>query len=148
MPTVWAQSVEDIRESPKTLTCTPELSRRVAHLSDVIAIDWPKTVELRSPRYPDRSTQLPDLEIVSVIKKPKYPQRLPRSYVDVDVESPEMMITADAGSTMRPGQEYVFLLQFRNDPNIGWIALYPCGTLNVNDANLAMAREAATEQIE
>jgi hypothetical protein len=37
----------------------------------------------------------------------------------------------------------VFLLQVRYDPNVAWIALYPCGALSFNDANLAMVREAA-----
>lgn len=143
MPTVWAQSVEDERESPKILTCTPELSKSVARLADAIAIARPKTVELSSPRYPDRPQRLTDLEIVSVIKKPKYPERLPRLSVDVDVESPEMMTTTDTQSTIQPGHEYVFLLQFGNDPDIGWIALYPCGILTLNDANIAMVREVA-----
>ena len=38
----------------------------------------------------------------------------------------------------------MFLLQVHNTPEIGWIALYPCGALSLNDANLAMVREAAT----
>jgi hypothetical protein len=37
----------------------------------------------------------------------------------------------------------MFLLQIRNDPNIAWFALYPCGALSFNDANLAMVRHAA-----
>jgi hypothetical protein len=39
---------------------------------------------------------------------------------------------------------WLFLLQVHNTPDIAWIALYPCGALSVNDASLAMVREAAT----
>ena len=141
MPTVWAQSVEDIRQSPKVLTCTPELSRRVARLADVIAVVRPKTVELSSPPYDGRAPQLRDLEMVNVITKPEY-LRLP-ARLDVDVDRAEMMTTADAGSPIRARQEYVFLLQEHFTPNIRWIALYPCGALSFNDANLTMVREAA-----
>jgi hypothetical protein len=46
------------------------------------------------------------------------------------------------------GQEYVFLLQVHNTPNIGWIALYPCGALSFSDANLAWRPRRPTEQTE
>lgn len=141
MPIVWAQSIADTRKSSTSISCTPGLSKRVAQLADVIAIIRPTRVELSPPPYRGRPQQLRNLEIVSVIKKPSYPHQL-GSYIDVDVESAKLMITADAQSTIRSGQEYVFFLQFRNDPNIAWIALYPCGILTVNDPNLAMAREA------
>jgi hypothetical protein len=141
MPAVWAQSVEDARQSPKALTCTPELSKRVAQLSDAIAVVRPRTVELTPPPSNGRSPQIRDLEIINVIKKPeKYAPQL----TNVHVDKPEMMTTADTGSPLRAGQEYVFLLQVHNTPEIGWIALYPCGALSLNDASLAMAREAAS----
>jgi hypothetical protein len=79
--------------------------------------------------------------MVNVIRKPEY-LRLP-ARLDVDVDRPEMMTTADAGSPIRARQEYVFLLQEHSTPNIRWIALYPCGALSFNDANLTMVREAA-----
>jgi hypothetical protein len=141
MPTVWAQSLVDNQQSPESLTCTPDLSRRVAQLADVIAVVRPQTVELSSPPYKGRTSQLRNLEVVDVIKKPEYPKRLAR--LDVDVGRPQMMMPADTGSPMRAGQEYVFLLQVRSDPSIEWFALYPCGVLSLNDANLAMVREAA-----
>jgi hypothetical protein len=144
MPTVWAQSVEDVRESPKNLTCTPELSKLVAQLSDVIAVVRPNSVELSSPRYPGRSPQLRNLEVVNVIRKPERLRPLVRSDIDVDVDGPEMMNTADTGSPVRTSQQYVFLLQIRNDPSIGWFALYLCGALSLNDASLATARDAAS----
>jgi|SRR5580658_4045535 hypothetical protein len=141
MPAVWAQSVEDARQSPKALTCTPELSKGVAQLSDAIAVVRPRTVELTPPSSNGRSPQLRDLEIINVIKKPeKYAPQL----TNVHVDKPEMMTTADTGSPLRAGQEYVFLLQVHNTPEIGWIALYPCGALSLSDANLAMAREATS----
>lgn len=141
MPAVWAQSVEDARQSRKALTCTPELSKGVAQLSDAIAVVRPRTVELTPPSSNGRSPQLRDLEIINVIKKPeKYAPQL----TNVHVDQPEMMTTADTGSPLRAGQEYVFLLQVHNTPEIGWIALYPCGALSLNDANLAMAREATS----
>ena len=141
MPAVWAQSVEDARQSPKALTCTPELSKSVAQLSDAIAVVRPRTVELTPPSSNGRSPQLRELEIINVIKKPeKYAPQL----TNVHVDKPEMMTTADTGSPLRAGQEYVFLLQVHNTPEIGWIALYPCGALSLNDANLAMAREATS----
>ncbi len=88
------------------------------------------------------SPQLRDLEIVNVIKKPeKHAPQLSNVYVD----KPEMMTTADTKSPLRAGQEYVFLLQVHNTPGIGWIALYPCGILALNNANLAMVREAAAQ---
>jgi hypothetical protein len=141
MPIVWAQSAEDIRESPKSLTCTLELSKYVAQLADVVTVVRPNKVELGSPRYHGRSPQPRDLEIVNVIRKPEHPRQL--AWLDVDVDRPEMMTTADTGSPIRARQEYVFLLQDHSTPNIGWIALYPCGALSFNDANLAMVREAA-----
>jgi hypothetical protein len=139
MPAVWAQSVEDARQSPKVLSCTPEVSKRVAQLADAVAVVRPKTVELSPPRYKGGSPRLRELEIINVIKQPeKYAPQLTTVYVD----KPEMMTTADSGSPLRAGQEYVFLLQDHNTPQTGWMALYPCGALSLNDANLAMAREA------
>jgi hypothetical protein len=143
MPTVWAQSIEDIRESPKNLTCTPELSKRVAQLSDVIAVVRPKTAELSSPRYDGRRPRLRNLEIIDVIRKPEDLRPLVRSDIDIDVDRPEMMTTADTGAPIRASQQYVFLLQNRNDPDIAWFALYPCGALSFNASNLAMVRDAA-----
>jgi hypothetical protein len=141
MPAVWAQSVEDARQSSKALTCTPELSKRVARLADAIAVVRPRTVELSSSPSNSRPPQLRDLEIINLIKKPdKYAPQLTKVHVD----KPEMMTTADTKSPLRAGQEYVFLLQVHNTPEIGWIALYPCGALSLNDASLAMVREAAT----
>jgi len=112
-----------------------------AQLADAIAIVRPRTVEL-SPRPSNgRSPQLREVEIINVIKKPaKYAPQL----TNVHADKPEMMTTADTWSPLRAGQEYVFFLQVHNTPEIGWIALYPCGALSLNDASLAMAREAAT----
>jgi hypothetical protein len=141
MPTVWAQMVEDERDSPKSLTCTPEVSKRAAQLADVIVIVRPKTVELSSPRYHGGPPRLTDLETVSVIKKPKGPRQVGRLYVDID--SQEMMITADTRSAIRPDDQYLFLLQLLDYGAVGPAALYPCGILTVTDANLALAREAA-----
>lgn len=146
MPAVWAQSVEDIRQSPKILTCTSEVSKRVAQLADAIAVVRPTTVDLKPPLYDGRSPQVRDLQIIDVIKKPdKHAPQL----ANVDVDKPETMTTADTKTPLRAGQEYLFLLQVHNTPEIAWIALYPCGVLTVNDANLAMVREAgAAEQTE
>jgi len=122
MPAVWAQSVEDVRQSPKVLTCTPELAKRVARVADAIAVVRPRTVELSPSSSSRRSPQLRDLEIINVIKKPdKYAPQL----TNVHVDKPEMMTTADAGSPLRAGQEYVFLVQVHNTPEIAWIALHP-----------------------
>ncbi|HKV78910.1 MAG TPA: hypothetical protein VJP02_12245 [Candidatus Sulfotelmatobacter sp.] len=141
MPAVWAQSVEDARQSPKVLTCTPDVSKRAARLADAIAVVRPRTVQLSPPSSNRLSPRLWDLEIINVIKKPeKHAAQLTNVYVD----EPEMMTTADTGSPLRAGQEYVFLLQVHNTPEIGWIALYPCGALSLNDASLAIVREAAT----
>lgn len=139
MPTVWAQAVEDSRESPKVLTCTPELSKRVAQLADVIVVVRPKTVELSPSRYEGSPPRLVDLEIVSVIKKPKNPRELGR--LSVAVDGPEMTITADTRSPIRAGQQYIFLLQVHDYGASGWI--YPCGIVTVSASNLAMVREAA-----
>jgi hypothetical protein len=142
MPTVWAQSVEDERESLKSLTCTPEVSKQAAQLADVIAIVRPRTVELSSPRYHGGPPRLADLETISVIKKPKDPRQVGRLYVDID--SREMAITADTRSAIRAGEQYLFLLQLLDYGAIGPVALYPCGILTVNHDNLAMVREVAT----
>ena len=113
----------------------------MAELADAIVVVRPKTVDLRSPLYSGRSPQVRDLQIVDVVKKPE--QYAPQ-LANVDVDKLEMMTTADTKSPLRAGQEYVFLLQVHNTPEIGWIALYPCGALSLNDASLAMVREAAT----
>jgi hypothetical protein len=143
MPTVWAQSLEDIRKSQKVLTCTPELSQRVAQLADTIALVRPKTAELSPSLYEGRSPQLRDLEIVNVIKKPAH--RSPQ-LANVDVDQPVMMTTSDTKSPLRADQEYVFLLQVRFTPDTAWMALYPCGVLSSNDASLAMVREMAAKR--
>lgn len=145
MPAVWAQSVEDARQSQKALTCSPEVSKRAAELADAIAVVRPSTVELSPPPSNGRSPLLRDLEIINLIKKPeKYAPQLTKVHVD----GPEMMTTADTGSPLLAGEKYVFLLQVHNTPAIGWIALYPCGALSLNNASLTMVREAATHGAE
>ena len=138
VPTIWAQTVEDNRESPKSLTCTPELSRRVAQLADMIAVVRPKTIELSPPRYEGWPPHLSHVEIVSVIRKIKF---LRQSDLNVDVGSAETTTAADTQSPIRAGQQYIFLMQDR-DHSSGWTALYPCGILTLNDTNLAIVREA------
>jgi hypothetical protein len=49
-------------------------------------------------------------------------------------------------SPLRADQEYVFLLQVHYTPETGWIALYPCGALSLNEDSLAMVREAAANR--
>ncbi|MGP0021663.1 MAG: hypothetical protein ACLPHP_24065 [Candidatus Sulfotelmatobacter sp.] len=139
VPTIWAQTVEDNRESPKSLTCAPESSWRVAQLADMIAVVRPKTIELSPPRYEGWPPHLSCVEIVSVIKKIKFQRQ---SDLNVDVDSPETTTTADIRSPIRAGQQYIFLMQDQ-DHSSGWTALYPCGVLTLNDANLAMVREVA-----
>ena len=73
----------------------------------------------------------------------KQPEEHAPQRANVDVDKPSMMITGDTKSPLRAAQEYVLLLQVHNTPDIGWIALYPCGALSLNQANLAMVREAA-----
>jgi len=51
MPTVWAQSAEDIRESPKSLTCTPELSKYVAQLADVVTVSYSRPPKNSRTRF-------------------------------------------------------------------------------------------------
>jgi hypothetical protein len=142
MPTVWAQSLQDSRELPKTLTCTPELERRVARLADVIVIVRPQTVALTQPTGEGWPSELSNLEIVSVISKPRHPRQLGR--LTVGVGSPELA-TDDARSPIQAGQQYLFLLQAHSYRAGGWMALYPCGILTPNASNVAMVREAATD---
>lgn len=144
MPTVWAQTVEDGRESPKSLTCTPELLRHLAQLADVIAVVRPKTIELSSPRYEGLPSLLPQAEIVSLIKKSRYSRLNNGLAVNVGVYSPNVTTTADTGAPIRASQQYLFLLQ----DNYSGIALYPCGVLSVTDANLSTVQEAAAEGAE
>jgi hypothetical protein len=136
MPTVWAQTVEDTRESPKSLTCTPELLQHVTQLADVVAIVRPKTIELSSPRHEGLPSLLRQAEIVSVIKKSRYSRLNTGLAVNVGVYSPNVTTIADTGAPIRASQQYLFLLQ----DNYGGIVLYPCGVLTFNDANLAMVR--------
>lgn len=143
MPAVWAQSAEDTRQSPKILQCTPKVSERVAQLADAIAIVRPRTVELTPPTSSGRSPLLRELEIINVIKRP---EKDAPPLTNVHVDKPEVMTTADTGSPLRAGQEYVFFLQVHNTPQTGWIALYPCGALSLNDVNLVMARQAAANR--
>jgi hypothetical protein len=121
------------------------VSKRAAELADAIAVVRPSTVELSPPPSNGRSPLLRDLEIINLIKKPeKYAPQLTKVHVD----GPEMMTTADTGSPLLAGEKYVFLLQVHNTPAIGWIALYPCGALSLNNASLTMVREAATHGAE
>jgi hypothetical protein len=143
MPTVWEQTVEDSRAPAAALMCTTELSKRVAQLADDVAVVRPKTIELSPPRYEGLPPQLPHVEIVSIIKKSKYSRLGKGLEANVDVDSPEVTTTADTQSPIRAGQQYVFLLQHHHDPVHSSMALYPCGILTLNDANLAMVREAA-----
>jgi len=90
MPAVWAQSFEDARQSPKVMTCTPEVSKRAARLADAIAVVRPRTVELSPPSSNRMSARLRDVEILNVIKKPeKHAPQLTNVYVD----KPEMIAT-------------------------------------------------------
>jgi hypothetical protein len=146
MPNVWAQSVEDSRESPKNLTCTPELKSRVARLADLVVLVRPKTVALRQSDREGWPPELENVEIVSVIRKPKNPHHLPGPLF-VAVESPELT-TSDTHSPIRAGQQYLFLLQHHQYRGSGWIALYPCGILTPSASNLAMVREAAANGTE
>lgn len=141
MPAVWAQTVADTRESSKSLTCTPELLRRVAQLADVIAIVRPKTTELSSPRWEGLPPLLPRAEIVSMIKKSKYSRLEDGLAVNVGVYTPNMMTTADTGAPIQASQQYLFLLQ----DNYSGIALYPCGVLTLNDASLATVHKATAD---
>jgi hypothetical protein len=144
MPTVWAQSIADERESPKALTCTPELSKRVAQLADVIATVRLETNELSPSRYEGLPPALRNLEIVGLIKKTKLSRLSKGQHMDVEVDTPEMMTSADTRSRIRAGQQYVFLLQEHNYDVLGSNALYPCGVLTLNASNVAMMREAAS----
>jgi hypothetical protein len=145
MPEVWAQSIDDARQSQNALKCSPEVSRRVADLADTIAVARPTTFDLKPPHHEGQGWQLHDLQIVDVLKKPdSHSPELTK----VAVDKLEMTSTADTKTALRAGQEYLFLLQEHNTPLIGWMELYPCGVLSMSDANLAMAKEAAlrTEQ--
>lgn len=138
MPMVWAQSVRDDQESPKNLTCTPELERRVAQLADVIVVVLPETITLTQSRREGWPPALQNLEIVSVVKKPQHPGQLGR--LDVRAEGPAMN-TADTQSPIQAGHQYLFLLQGSS----GWRELFPCGILTPNAPNLAMVREAVAD---
>ncbi|MGO9863615.1 MAG: hypothetical protein ACLPLR_08400 [Terriglobales bacterium] len=138
MPMVWAQSVRDDQESPKNLTCTPELERRVAQLADVIVVVLPETIALTQSRREGWPPALQNLEIVSVVKKPQHPGQLGR--LDVRAEGPAMN-TADTQSPIQGGHQYLFLLQGSS----GWRELFPCGILTPNAPNLAMVREAVAD---
>jgi hypothetical protein len=63
--------------------------------------------------------------------------------LSVPVKSPELMTVADTQSPIRAGERYLFLMQSLDYGAIGPAALYPCGVLTPNDANLAMVGEAA-----
>jgi hypothetical protein len=141
MPNAWAQIVEDEHDSPKSLSCTPGVSRRAARLANVIAIVRPKTVGLSPPRYPGWPPQLADLEILSIIKKPEPPRLM--GQLSVPVKNPELMTAADTHAPIRAGEQYLFLMQALEYGSIGPAALYPCGVLTPNDGNLAMVRAAA-----
>ncbi len=148
MPTVWEQTVEDSRAPAVALMCTTELSKRVAQLADDVAVVRPKTVELNPPRHEGVPPQLPHVEIVSLVKKSKYSRLGKGLEANVDVDSPKVMTTADTQSSIRAGQPYVFLLQHHHDPVSNSMALYPCGILTLNDANLRMVREAVANGAE
>jgi hypothetical protein len=146
MPTVWAQSLEDSRASQANFTCTPEVSKRAARLADVIAVARPTTVVLQPPLGEGQPLRLPDLGIVSLIERPKHSRLRVGPGLEVEVDSLDITAIADSGAQIQAGGSYIFLLRSYMYSGRGApVALYPCGILTLNDANLAMVREVAAE---
>ena len=146
MPTVWAQSVEDKNALQQSLSCTPELSERAAQLADVIAIVRPTTVELKPPTNQALPSDLPGLAIVSLIKKPKNPRL--RATMEVEIDSPDMAIASDTKEKIQVGKSYIFLVQVHEYSGSDALALYPCGVLTLNAANLAVVQKTEESQRE
>ena len=63
----------------------------------------------------------------------------------LEVDDPKIAIVADDGARLRPGEQYIFLLQDHTYGGSDAVALYPCGILTTTGANLEIVR-ATTAQ--
>jgi hypothetical protein len=145
MPAAWEQHIEDARFV--TPNCTQEISRRAARLADVIAVVRLTSANLEPPSHEGGPPELRGAQLVSLIQGPKQFSGggLARG---VEVESAGAAEKTDTGSPMRPGQQYIFLLENHNYGGVDASALYPCGVLTLNNANLGIVREAAKQDEE
>jgi hypothetical protein len=142
MPSVWAQVDEDRRTSYPSITCSAGLAQQVADLADLIAVVRPTTISLRAPAYEGAPYELPALDVIRLIKKPRF-WRSEKS-VDIQVPDAQPLAASDTRESVRAGQQYIVMgEQYAYRP-----ILYPCGVLTLNDANLATVSEAAADGAE
>ena len=146
MPAAWRDYEDDQRKPPLNLACTPELSRRVAVLAEVIIVARADSIALSPNAEGGSPYRLAGFRMVRPIKGPDYLRRGLRGFIEVD--NAEMLATSDAvasdiGEKLRTGQEYILLLQSHPYGGSEALALYPCGVLTVTAHNLDLARAAA-----
>ena len=137
----------DEQSPPAKLTCTTDLVQRVARLADAIAVVRIDSPELEPPP-PDTAwtSRLPGANMVRLVSGPRH---LRDGFGrGVEVDSPEISIAADTGTRLQAGEQYIFLLQTHVYGGGAAVALYPCGVLTLNQANLTMVQQAAAEFIE
>lgn len=147
MPAAWAEQVKDEQRPPVTPICTPELSRHAAYLADGAAVARVDAAGLQPPPAKGYAYRMPVFELKSLLRGPKRYADLRYWFnASVEVDRPEMVVTADTG--VRPGSEekYILLLQGHVYGGHEAMALYPCGILTLNDSNLAMVRATASAE--
>jgi hypothetical protein len=144
MPEDWYEIERDEQSPTPSLACTNDLVGRVARVADTIAVVRVGSPELDRP-YPTGPFRMHDVSILRLVKGPDDLRR--RSVAWVELDDPEIATVADDGTKLRTGEQYIFLLQ-DHTVRLEKVALYPCGILMMNHANLEMVQEVVAKSIE
>jgi hypothetical protein len=140
MPEVWNEIARDEQSPSPNLACSSDLVRRVARIADTIAIVRVDSPELDRP-YPSGSFRMSDVSMLKLIRGPEYFR-----FGWVQLEDPKLAIPVDDGTKLQAAGQYIFLLHDQS-VSIPVVALYPCGILTLNDANLQMVQEIAEKAL-
>lgn len=145
MPEVWSEIAADEHSPTASPTCTSEVIKRVEHLADAIAVVRVETPELESPAYANSPFRLSNASLIKPLNWPDRSRRELGSWIEID--NPEMMITADTGVRVHAGGQYIFFLQQHAYGTHPLFALYPCGVLTSSQDNLDMVQHDAPTPI-
>jgi hypothetical protein len=145
MPEVWNETERDEQRPAPSFTCTSDLVRRVARIADTIAVVRIDSPELESLASPNDALRMYHVSVIRLVRKPDYLRKESAAWVELD--DPKTATVADDGERLRAGEQYIFLLQDKTI-RVQVVALYPCGILTLNDANLEMVQETAAKSIE
>jgi hypothetical protein len=141
MPGVWSQLMEDEHNRPATLSCTTDLVKHVARLADAIVVVRINSEVLTPPPFANRPLRLSGANVLSVVKG--YGRLGSNFERGVEIDGPENGFIVEGRTTLRAGEQYIFLLQIHTYSMSRAAALYPCGVLSLTQANLAMVQESA-----